>query len=125
MGMAEITDEDDLFQKLTDAQMAQLAPFGQERRAQAGEVIFDQGDSAHGVFVVLEGSLEIAGVANSVESIVRVLERGDFTGEVNQLSGRRSLVRCRAREDSVLLEIGRAKLHEIMQTDVTLGEIFL
>jgi hypothetical protein len=40
-----------------------------------------------------------------------------FTGEVNQLSGRRSLVRCRAREMSTLIEIGRQHLRGIMQTD--------
>ena len=51
--------------------------------------------------------------------------RGDFTGEVNQLSGRRSLVRCRAREASTLLEIERANLQRMMQTDAALGEIFL
>src|SRR5437879_4344543 len=48
-----------------------------------------------------------------------------FTGEINQLSGRRSLVQCRAREASILLEISRVNLRRIMQTDAALGEIFL
>jgi thioredoxin reductase (NADPH) len=54
-----------------------------------------------------------------------VLTRGNFTGEVNQLSGRRSLVKCQAREASTLLEIPRASLQRMMQTDAALGEIFL
>jgi thioredoxin reductase (NADPH) len=85
----------------------------------------DQGDDRHGVFIVLEGSLEIVGLASGHESILRVLGRGAFTGEVNQLSGRRSLVRCRAREASTVLEINRTSLRQIMQTDATIGEIFL
>jgi thioredoxin reductase (NADPH) len=44
---------------------------------------------------------------------------------VNQLSGRRSLIRCRAHDDSRLLEISRANLQHIMQNDAALGEIFL
>jgi thioredoxin reductase (NADPH) len=115
---------DSMFPKLEDAQIAHLAPFGERRSALPGEILFDQGDVTHGVFVVLEGSIEIIGVSNSNE-VIRVLSRGTFTGEVNQLSGRRSLVRCRAREASVLLEIGRAQLRRMVQTDAELSEIFL
>src|SRR5580700_8738343 len=116
---------DSMFPKLEDAQIARLASFGEPRQALPGEILFDQGDANHGIFVVLEGSIEIAGVANGEAAALRVLERGAFTGEVNQLSGRRALVRCRAREASSLLELSRSSLRQIMQTDVALGELFL
>src|SRR5260370_21586077 len=116
---------DEMFPKLDDSQIAKLAAFGVQRRAQPGEIVFDQGDSQHGVFVVLEGSIEVANVANGEETVIRVLGPGTFTGEVNQLSGRRSLVRCRARESSLLLEVDRANLRRIMQADAVLGEKFL
>jgi thioredoxin reductase (NADPH) len=116
---------DSMFPRLDDAQIARLAAFGEERHAGAGEILYDQGDATHGVFVVLDGSFEIDGVSNNVEGVVSILERGMFTGEVNQLSGRRSLVRCRTREASSFLEIGRENLRRIFQTDATLGEVFL
>jgi len=116
---------DPMFPRLDDAQIARLAAFGEQRQARPGEILYDQGDSNHGVFVVLEGSIEVFGVSNNDEALLRVLERGMFTGEVNQLSGRRSLVRCRAREASSLLEVGRANLRLILQTDNTLGEVLL
>src|SRR5437016_4359235 len=114
-----------MFPLLDDAQIARLAAFGEQRRARAGEVLFDQGDASHGVFVVLDGSIELAGVSNGGEAALRVLESGAFTGEINQLPGRRSLVQCRAREASTLLEISRVNLRRIMQTDASLGEILL
>jgi len=114
-----------MFPTLNDAQIQRLASFGARRPAQPGEILFDQGDDSHGVFVVLEGSIEIIGISNSHETVLRTLGPGSFTGEVNQLSGRRSLVRCRAREASVLVELSRTCLHRLMQTDATLGEIFL
>src|SRR5450631_926156 len=124
--MAETLDPNAAaFPKLDDAQILRLAAFGVELRAQAGEILFDQGDSSRGVFVVLNGGIEIIGVSNGAEAVLRVLGRGDFTGEVNQLSGRRSLVRCRAREAGTVLEIHRANLQRMMQTDAALGEIFL
>ena len=124
--MAEMQDINPAaFPKLDDAQIARVANFGTELEAKAGEILFEQGDSARGVFVVLQGSIEILNVSNTEEAVLRILNRGDFTGEVNQLSGRRSLVRCRAREASRLIEIDRATLQRMMQTDATLGEIFL
>jgi thioredoxin reductase (NADPH) len=52
-------------------------------------------------------------------------DRGEFTGDVNLLSGRGTLIRARALEASTLLEIDRANLRHIMQTDAALGQIFL
>src|SRR5689334_21244556 len=114
-----------MFPRLDDDQIERLKTYGAPRHVAAGEIVFEQGDNTHGVFIVLSGSIEILGVSNGNEVVLRVLERGAFTGEVNQLSGRRSLVRCRAREASQLLELQRSCLRNIMQTDVALGELFL
>jgi len=124
--MAETAEQlDAMFPLLDDAQIARLAEFGKQRRVAAGEILFDQGDAQHGVFVVLDGSIEIVSVANGEEAVIRVLGQGTFTGEVTQLSGRRSLVQGRAHESSLVLEVGRENLRRIMQTDAVLGEKFL
>jgi thioredoxin reductase (NADPH) len=116
---------DAMFPTLGGAQIERLASFSTRRHAQPSEILFDRGDDQHGVFIVLEGSIELVGVSNDRESVLRVLGPGAFTGEVNQLSGRRSLVRCRTREASVVLELGRTSLRQVMQTDARLGEILL
>jgi thioredoxin reductase (NADPH) len=114
-----------MFPVLDQAQIARLMPLGEERHLAAGDIVYDQGDAEHGVFVVLEGSVELVNIVNGQETVLMVNGQGKFTGEVNQLSGRRSLVRCRAHEASRLLEISRSKLQHIMQNDATLGEVFL
>jgi len=113
------------FPKLTDAQVAQLAASSVQRRVNAREILFDQGSADHGVFIVLTGSIEIVGVSNGVETVLSVLGPGEFTGEVTQLSGRRSLVLCRACETSEVLEIDRPNLRHVMDTDAVLGAVFL
>jgi thioredoxin reductase (NADPH) len=124
--MAERPNQTDpMFPTLHGAQIDHLASFVPPRRASQGEILFDQGDATHGVFVVVSGSIEILGVSSGNETLLKILGPGTFTGEVNQLSGRRSLVRCRVRENSVLLELPRRCLRQIMQTDATLGEILL
>jgi thioredoxin reductase (NADPH) len=120
-----MAETDPKFPRLNDGQLQRLASFGIRGHVAAGDIIYDRGDETHGVFVVLSGSIEVVSISDSGESILAILDRGIFTGEVNQLSGRRSLVRCRAHEDSELLEIGRANLRQLMQTDAALGEILL
>ena len=114
-----------MFPKLDPAQIDRLKPLGRQRQVDSGEIVFDQGDSDHGVFVVLDGGIELVSLVNGEESVLSVLGSGMFTGEVNQLSGRRSLVRCRAHQPSTLLEISRENLQHVMQNDVGLGEVFL
>ncbi|MGA2878525.1 MAG: FAD-dependent oxidoreductase [Bryobacteraceae bacterium] len=124
--MAENVEATDaMFPKLDQAQIARLNPLGRERHVDTGEIVFDQGDSDHGVFVVLDGSIELVSMVNGEEAVLSVPGPGMFTGEVNQLSGRRSLVRCRVHQASTLLEISRANLQQIMQNDAALGELFL
>jgi len=124
--MAEnVEPTEGMFPILDQAQISRLLPLGQERHFATGEIIYDQGDTEHGIFVVLEGSIELVNIVNGQETVLMVNGQGKFTGEVNQLSGRRSLVRCRAHEQSKLLEISRANLQRIMQNDAALGEIFL
>ena len=114
-----------MFPKLDAGQTAQLAEFGQRRDAQAQEVILEPGDLHHGIYVVLSGSIEVIRVSADGETVLHVLGRGEFTGDVNLLSGRGTLIRGRTVEASTLLEIDRANLRHIMQTNAALGEIFL
>src|SRR6202790_2584991 len=114
-----------MFPKLDDGQIARLASFGGQQDVQAHEVILEPGDLHHGIFVVLSGSMEVIRVSGGDETVLHVLGPGEFTGDVNLLSGRGTLIRCRAVEASTLLEIDRANLRHIMQTDAALGEIFL
>jgi thioredoxin reductase (NADPH) len=113
------------FPKLDAGQIAGLAGFGRQRNAQAHEVILERGDLHHGIFVILSGSVEVLRVSAEGETVLHVLGRGEFTGDVNLLSGRGTLVRARTLEASTLLEIDRANLRHIMQTDTALGQIFL
>jgi thioredoxin reductase (NADPH) len=114
-----------MFPKLDAGQIARLAALGRQQDAQAHEVVLEPGDLHHGIFLVLNGSIEVIRVSAGGETVLHVLGRGEFTGDVNLLSGRGTLVRGRAVEASTLLEIDRANLRHIMQTDAALGEIFL
>jgi thioredoxin reductase (NADPH) len=114
-----------MFPKLDDGQIARLSAFGTQRDARAREVFLELGDLHHGIFIVLSGKIEVIRVSGGAETVLHVLGPGEFTGDVNLLSGRGTLIRGKAVEASTLLEIDRANLRHIMQTDAALGEKLL
>src|SRR5271157_3819202 len=105
--MTESNDskQEALFPTLTAAQIARLASLGVRRKVAAGEVLFEQGAQSQGLFVVIEGSLEVVSPSNDGEIRLTVHDAGQFTGEINMLAGRPTLVRTRAAAASELLEI--------------------
>jgi len=116
---------DAMFPKLTHVQIDRLRPFGRERRVGDGEVVYERGSAKRAFYVLLTGRVEIATAARAGDENVTIHERGEFTGEVDMISGRQSLVSAWARGATVLLEIDLADLRRIVQTDAELGEIFL
>ena len=125
--MAEPDDpiNDAMFPTLSKAQIARLDSLGVRRSIAAGDVIFDQGSTGRSFFVVLEGSLEVVSPSAQGETHITVHEAGGFTGEMDLLSGRPSLVRARAVTAGELLEIDPATLRHIVQTDADIGEVLL
>jgi len=125
--MAESSDaiRDAMFPTLNAAQIGRLTPLGSRRTVAEGELLYDQGAASRSLFVLLEGSLEAVSPSHHGETHIATLEPGQFTGEVNMLAGRPTLVRTRATAASEVLEIDQTTLRHIVQTDPELSEIFL
>ena len=96
---------DAMFPRLTPTQIARLLPVGRRRRFEPGEVIYERGSAKRAFYVLLEGRVEIASPSRVEEERVTIHETGQFTGEVDMISGRQSLVRARALDATELLEI--------------------
>jgi thioredoxin reductase (NADPH) len=128
------SQNDRIFPSLTQEQIARIALHGRARPVQRGEVLVEAGDQVVPFFVVREGKVEIvrpsgnagnAGNAGDAETLIVLHEPGQFTGEVNMLSGRRSLVRARVAEPGEVIELDHDNLMALVQTDPELGEILM
>ena len=113
-----------IFPTLTEAQIARIAAHGRKRHVQSGETLLDLGDQLR-FFVVTTGKLDIFGVSDSNESLIVTLQPGQFTGEVNLLSGRRGFTRIRASETGEVIEVEREHLLKLIQTDTELSDILM
>jgi thioredoxin reductase (NADPH) len=112
-----------IFPKLTPAQIDRIAGRGHMRAMERGEVLYEQGDSAAPFFVVVSGELEVVRPLFPVETLVTVHGPGQFTGEVGTLSGRRTLFRVRATKPGKVIELDRQDMRALVQSDAELGEI--
>ena len=112
-----------IFPKLTPAQIDRIAVHGHMRAMELGEVLYEQGDSASPFFVVVSGELEVVRPSGTIETLVTVHSSGQFTGEVGTLSGRRTLFRVRATKPGKVIELDRQHMLALMQSDAELGEI--
>src|ERR687885_2587474 len=114
-----------IFPKLTPAQIDRIAAHGRIRSVQPGEVLIEQGDTSVPFFVVITGEVEIVRPFDAYETLVTVHGSGQFTGEVNMLSGRRSLFRVRAAKPGKVIELDRQQMLTLIQTDAELSEILM
>ncbi len=116
---------DEIFPTLTAAQVARIAMHGHVRPVRAGEVLVEAGAQTTRFFVVTAGQVHLVRGTAASEELVAVFGPGQFTGEVNMLSGRRGLVQIRVLEAGEVIELDRESLLGLVQTDSELSDIFM
>lgn len=114
-----------MFPKLTPAQIDRISRIGRRREVRADEVLFEVGEQNTRFFVVLTGEIALMRLIGGREEPVVVLHPGEFTGEINMLSARRSLVRARAMGDGSVIAVDRDGLRALVLRDAELSELFM
>ncbi|MEP7354100.1 MAG: FAD-dependent oxidoreductase [Acidobacteriota bacterium] len=116
---------DQVFPTLTVAQIRRVAIYGHARSVNRGDVLIEQGDENIPIFVVVTGELETVCPSGAHETLIAIVPPGQFTGEVNTLSGRRALNRIRARIASEVIEVSREKVLALVQADEELSQTLM
>jgi thioredoxin reductase (NADPH) len=114
-----------MFPTLTAAQIERIAARGRVRAMLPGEVLIEAGAQIVPFFVVRRGQVDILLPSGISETLVAVHGPGQFTGEVNMLSGRPALVRARVSEPGEVIELDRERFLTLVQTDSELSELIM
>jgi thioredoxin reductase (NADPH) len=111
------------FPVLSAEEVERLARFGSQREFRDGERLFETGKPSPGMFVVISGTLRVTGRDGHGHDFV-VVEHGPrmFSGELAQLSGRRSLVDGVAVGELRTLLIPPERLRALLIAEAVLGE---
>jgi thioredoxin reductase (NADPH) len=111
------------FPILADREIAAMRRFGRPCRYAAGERIYETGKPTPGLLVVLAGVIRVTGRDGHGHDFPVVDHLpGAFSGELGQLSGRRSFVDAVAASDVEALLIDSEQLHALLIAEAALGE---
>jgi thioredoxin reductase (NADPH) len=113
-----------LFPTLTEAQIHRIAAHGRRRQTTKGEVLVEIGDTAP-FFVVVRGAIQVLSPTAGAETVIVTHGPGQFTGEANMMTGRRSIARSRVSEDGEVIQLDRSALLALIQTDAELSAILM
>jgi len=112
-----------MFPRLTDDELARLTRFGEPRRYEAGEIVARVGEVPVGLQLILSGELEVTQRDVSGENAHIITHgRGNFTGELAQLSGRPSLVDAVALTAVDVIVIAPDRLRGLLVAEADVGE---
>lgn len=76
-----------LFASFTDDELSCFTMPGVYLSAQVGDTLFREGDAPQGLFILLEGELEIVKSIGTKEIVLAVEKTGSFVGEISLLTG--------------------------------------
>lgn len=85
--MAEYLRHLPLFAAFSDEQLGDLQSQGKLIEAEAGDYLFYEGDAAKGLYLVLEGGLEIHKKSGGQDVLIAHIPAGEFVGEISLLTG--------------------------------------
>lgn len=87
------------------------------RRFSPTSVIFEAGEMGSSMFIVLEGSLEVVALVNNQAEVISTLWPADYFGEMSLFTGAPRSTKIISRDTSVLLEINKVDLEDILKNN--------
>lgn len=121
-GTTYATRGDQMFLRFSDEDLARLARFGEPRRFRGGDYLVRRGEVGPGLMIILSGQVEATQPNSGEPAHIVTHERGNFMGELAQLSGRPYLVDEKALTDVEVLAIAPDRLRALLVAEANLGE---
>ncbi|MEL6909207.1 MAG: ATP-binding protein [Cyanobacteria bacterium J06629_2] len=102
--MSEALSESLLFPVLEDEYLQDLESCGSVLSLQPGDTLFQEGDRQYRFYVVLSGQIKITKQLGREEIVVTIHDRGEFTGDLNMLTGGESQATATSINHSSVIE---------------------
>lgn len=110
-----------LFQGCSRTELETLKLYLHERHYLAGEIVFDEGETGEGVYVVVSGKFRATRKGLLKKKILGEILPGDCFGEIALLESTPRLATVVAEEPSVAMALFRSELHRLADARPRLG----
>jgi thioredoxin reductase (NADPH) len=114
------------FPYLTEEMVARLQGYGHQETFEAGAALWTRGEREVDMFVVLEGTVKVyAQGDNGERKAVATLHEKQFSGELDLLSSRRTLVDGCTATACVLLRVPRSQLQRLLRSEGDIANLIM
>ena len=117
--------DNELSPPLSEQDIETITSYGDVQRFAAGETLWRIGERGAGLFLVLEGQMDILRSADHGEQLVASHGPGNYGGETVTMTGGGAYVGGRARTDLTAVVVPPAEVRRLIATEAELGEKIL
>ncbi|HEV2348329.1 MAG TPA: Npt1/Npt2 family nucleotide transporter [Terriglobia bacterium] len=103
-----------VFAALGSEELAALADIAEEREFEAGQIIFNEGQAAHHLYILVRGKVEVFRQVDSTEHPIAILNEKESFGEMAILDDKNRSATVRALDPIVVLKIDRESFRELI-----------
>jgi len=126
MEITEITRKSDIFKRLSDGELSQLAKICRIVSYSAGQTICSEGDCGCEIYVLAEGKASVfARKTGEIRSKIGTVRQGEIFGEMSIIEDLPRVADLVTDVDSKLVIINRNELENLMNKNCHLGKIVM
>ena len=116
-----------LFSELDPQQIAQVAAQSHSVSTPRGKILFNRGDPAHGIYLLISGQIKLAVTSpQGTEKIIGIIGSGESFGEAIIFLDRPYFpIQAQATTDSLLLMIPKALIFDLLSRDTSVARKML
>ena len=114
------------FPYLTEDMLSRLENYGYRQNCPAGTALWTRGQREVDMFVVIEGTIDVyADDDDHQRRVIATLRAGQFSGELDLLSSRQTLVDGCTTTDCELLRVPRSELQRLMRAEGDIANLIM
>lgn len=102
-----------MFDGLSDTERTRIMEMFTGIRLKAGDVLIQQNKPTPGLFVILDGTVDVVNVESGVSNKLATLRSGDVMGEIGLVADTPAIAGCAMAEDGHVLHLSRADFKEL------------
>jgi CRP/FNR family cyclic AMP-dependent transcriptional regulator len=110
-----------ILHELTTREILEVIPLLHERVYEKGEIVFEEGDQGHGIFVVLTGSVRVESRREPLKAMAFELGPGEIIGELSLFDEGPRLGTVTAIDRTYLVALFQGEFYALLTKDRNLG----
>jgi len=110
-----------IFQTLTRNELLEVDELLHERTYGAGEIIFEKGETGHGIYIILEGRVKVNPCPELPANAVLELGRNEMIGELSLFDEIPRLATVVAAERTTIVALFQSEFSSLLTTNKNIG----